>query len=285
MIKNWKFIFRFAHVICVTLMACASAHAAITCSISSNGFASAYVPANAAPNITKTSFTMSCSRNAWTDPITFAYTVTVNNGVQPGNWNGGTYNQAAYNSNRMWYSNFTTGNCGTFWTGATTIGGTITFSSKTDYATRTNTQPFWGCILNQQNVAAGTYSDTVTMTPSTGSAATFPVSIVTPSSCTLSSPPSNMTFNYVAFRSTAASATSNFSATCTNLLPYSMTLDASSSVLLGLAYTLSLSASSSVGTGVAQAYTVNGTMAAGQSGACATGSCSATEARTLTITY
>ena len=285
MMKSWGFLRRLALVVCAALMACASAQAAITCNISSNGFASAYVPATAAPNITSTSFTMSCLRGVGSDPTTFAYTVTVNNGIHPNTYNGVTYNQTAYRSNRMWYSNFTTSNCSTYWTGTTTIGGTITFSSAADFATKTNTQPFWGCILNQQNVAAGTYTDTVTMTPSTGSPATFPVSIETPSSCSLSSPPSNLTFNYVAFQSTAASATSNFSATCTNLLPYGMALDASSSVLSGLAYTLSLSASSSVGTGVAQAYTVNGTMAAGQSGACTTSSCSATEARTLTITY
>ena len=285
MIKAWDVILRFALGICAALVACTSAQAAITCSISSNGFASAYVPAATATNITSTSFTMSCQRSVGSDPTTFAYTVTVNNGIHPNSYNGVTYNQAAYGSNRMWYSNFTTSNCSSFWTGITTIGGTITFSSAADFATKTNTQPFWGCILKQQTEAAGTYTDTVTMTPSRGSPATFPVSIETPSTCSLSSPPSSMTFNYVAFQSTAASATSNFSATCTNLLPYGMTLDASSSVLVGLAYTLSLSVSSSVGTGIAQAYTVSGSMAAGQSGACTTGSCSGTEARTLTITY
>jgi hypothetical protein len=64
-----------------------------------------------------------------------------------------------------------------------------------------------------------------------------------------------------------------------------MALDATSGTILGVNYTLALSAASGTGTGLAQAYSINGNVAAGQAGTCATGSCTASQARTLTITY
>jgi hypothetical protein len=64
-----------------------------------------------------------------------------------------------------------------------------------------------------------------------------------------------------------------------------MALDATSSTLLGLNYTLSLSQTNATGTGLSQTFTINGSIAGGQSGTCATASCSGTETRTLTITY
>jgi hypothetical protein len=64
-----------------------------------------------------------------------------------------------------------------------------------------------------------------------------------------------------------------------------MALDATSGTLVGLTYGVALSQSAATGTGVAQTFSINGTIAAGQSGTCATGSCSGSATRTLTITY
>jgi hypothetical protein len=65
-----------------------------------------------------------------------------------------------------------------------------------------------------------------------------------------------------------------------------MSLDATSGTLLGLAYSLAINPTGSqVGNGAAQSATITGTIAAGQSGTCSQASCSATQARTLTITY
>ena len=134
-------------------------------------------------------------------------------------------------------------------------------------------------------MAAGTYTDTVTMTPSIGTPATFPVTIVTPASCNISSPPDTVSFSYTSFQSTPASASTSFTTTCSNNLPYTMALDATSGVLVGVNYTLSLSASSATGTGLAQSFTIAGSIAVGQAGTCSGASCSATAARTLTISY
>lgn len=261
-------------------MAAMPSQAAITCGVTSNGFSSAYVPANPGTNVTAASFTMTCTRGATGDATSQAYTVKVDNGLNP----AGQNNQAANGASRIKYDLFTNNPCATQWKGGTTLGGTITLGAVGIPASQT--LPFWGCIPPAQTtVPAGIFVDTVTMTPTIGNAATFPVSIVTPSSCTITSPPGRINFSYVAFQGLAAAASTGFAATCTSLLPYSMALDATSGVLAGLAYTLSLSATSNVGNGLSQPYTVNGTMASGQSGICAAGVCTATQARTLTITY
>jgi len=91
-------------------------------------------------------------------------------------------------------------------------------------------------------------------------------------------------FNYVGFGA-AANASTSFGVTCSTYLPYTMALDATSGTILGLAYTIGLSAPSGTGNGAEQTYTISGTIAAGQSGTCATGSCTASQARVLTITY
>jgi hypothetical protein len=83
----------------------------------------------------------------------------------------------------------------------------------------------------------------------------------------------------------AANANTSFGVTCTNLLPYTVAIDATSGTLLGLNYTLTLTAPPSPGNGLERTGTIAGNMAAGQSGICATGVCFASETRTLTITY
>ena len=259
-----------------------TAEAAITCNLTSNGFASAYVPVNVATNVTAASFTVNCTRSATGDATTQAVTVQANNG----NNKTGSQNRAASGANLINYDLYTDSTCAVTWRGATTITATVLFSSTSDFATKSANASYWGCIpAGQTTVPAGTYVDTVTLNPSIGASAGASVSIVTPSSCSITSPPGNMTFNYVAFQAAAATASTTFAATCTNLLPFSMALDVSSAVSVGLAYTLSLSGSSGVGTGLAQSYNINGSMAGGQAGTCSTGSCSNPDARTLTITY
>lgn len=267
---------------CVALMGCGSVHAAISCNVSSNGFSSAYVPANTATNITTASLTMTCTRGASGDATTQSYTVKGNNGLSP---SGGGANRAQSGINRISYDTYINSGCATQWKNNATIGGTITFTSTSDFASRSDTQPFWGCIPASQNVPAGTYTDTVTMSPSIGSNATFGVSIVTPSSCSISTPPGNIAFSYTAFQVGTASASTSFATNCTALLPYTMALDATNGVLLGLQYSLSLSPASAVGNGSPQTYSINGTIASGQPGTCATGACAASDPRQITITY
>lgn len=119
----------------------------------------------------------------------------------------------------------------------------------------------------------------------------FNVNITLTSVCQLTGP-ADLDFTYTSFQAGAATGVGGaFSVQCTNSLPYTMALDSTSVTddAVNLAYTLGLSAAGGTGNGAAQAYTVTGSMAAAQSGTCATASCTNAAAtnkqRTLTITY
>ncbi|HEY5993035.1 MAG TPA: spore coat protein U domain-containing protein [Gallionellaceae bacterium] len=156
---------------------------------------------------------------------------------------------------------------------------------------------YYVCVpAGQTTLAADTYSDTIaiqfikntvsggTVTWTNGAAFTV-LSAKLYGTCSFTTPPGNMTFNYTSMSATAATASTTFATTCTNTLPYTMALDATSGTINGVNYTLALSAASATGTGVAQTYTINGNIAAGQTGTCATATCTGSQARTITITY
>ncbi len=283
------------------------AQAAIFCNVTSPGFSTAYVTANTTTNITSTSFTVTCTRdNAGgrrNRNGAVSYQVTVNNGRNA----LGTQNRAAKGAARLNYSVSTVATCATPWKGRTplpTIAANFNMAINT---TVTNVYTFYGCVPPLQAAAApaGIYTDTVTMTiarPRGGGGrrgnvtftnGTFPVTIIAPASCTLTTPPSTVAIISAAFRATPAVASSSFALTCSNLLPFTMALDATVGVVTGLNYTLSLNTVNtggtnpliSVGNGLARTFFINGTMAAGQAGTCAGGNCTGAQIRTLTITY
>jgi spore coat protein U-like protein len=265
-----------------------SAHAAVSCSVSVTSISVNYDPALSTDTVTTGSYTVSCTRLA-SDPNTFRWSLAANNGLQPSGQlnraalNGMFYSYELYrtppyiNPNR-WGTNF-----GSRITGTLNFGTQLTASQAGAFDVRlTALQPVR---------PAGTYADIVTVTLRDASTnamitqSTFNVSVITIPTCTLTSPPGNVNFNYTSFQPGAASAATSFGVTCTTSLPYTMSLDATSGTLLGLAYSLSLSQTAGSGTGTAQTYAINGTMAGGQAGTCATASCSASDVRTLTISY
>ena len=262
-----------------------AAQAAISCSISSPGFTAGYPVNSASIIITQSSYSITCTRGLTIDPLTTAYSVTVNNGLNP----QGQNNNAASGSNKLRYDTYTDSACGTLWQGTTTIpssAGTITMSGFTP---TTVTQNFWGCIPAGISPTAGTYTDTVTMTSTyssgvSGGANTFPVTIVTPATCTIGSI-ANIAISYTAFQNTAASASTTAGVTCSNSLPYTMAVSPTSGVSAGINYSLSLPASAT-GNGALQSITITATAPANQAGTCATGSCTGTaQSHTLTVTY
>lgn len=265
------------------------AHAAITCtSIMSTGFSNSFsgtVPPN---NITQGSFAVTCNRNLAGDATTLSYLVGADNGLNA----GGGFNQAALGASRLQYDLYQDAGCATKWKagGGGRISDSMTLIGFTATSKQTN---FWGCITSTQVLAAGNYSDTITMTLSVGGLTnTFPVNISTPSVCTITTAPGTLTINYTAFGA-AQTPSTLFQPTCTIYLPYSMALSATSGVASGVNYSLALntintggsSPLASTGTGAAQMFYINANAAAGQAGTCATGICSATNSHTLTITY
>jgi len=258
-----------------------AACAAVSCTISSPGITLAY-PANTSPVIAQTSFTVTCARNLASDPTSVSYTVSADNGLNP----NGTNNRAFSGTNALKYDVYRDSACSSTWKGPQNIADSITTLSG--FTPVSKTTSFWGCVVTAQSPPAGTYSDTVTMTLTYGTSTsvnTFPVSIATPATCSITTAPGPVAFGTYVALGAAVNASANFAVTCTNYLPYTMALDAASGVIVGLRYTLALDATNSTGTGAAQTHSINGNLAAGQAGTCAAATCSGSQTRTLTITY
>jgi spore coat protein U-like protein len=182
----------------------------------------------------------------------------------------------------------------------TNIGGlqtAITFSSASTTAQNFSfpyylrvTQANWGAAA----ALAGIYDDvgllaTLRLNNTNGpiqSTAAFGVTMSKPKHCYFSSSPTNVALTYTAFAATAQNGASNFSVNCTAPTTYTMTLDSTSGVLVGLRYNLALSNSGTiVGNGFQQNHSVTVTLPAGQAGNCSGANCNGSRAHTITITY
>lgn len=263
-------------------VAAQTAHAVISCNISSPGFFTVYDSTVAVPNDTTSSVTINCSR-ALADASTLTYNLNANNGLSP----TGQINQAKLLT-LIKYNEYQDAAFSVLWgpspPAKNAISGTINFGTGT---TASVTIPFYIRIAAGQAAAAGNYTDTVTMILAYGTAtalATHAVLISTVPQCQISSPPGNIMFTYTAFQPAVAVASTTFAARCTTALPYTMSLDADTP-MLDLAYSLLLPITTGTGTGLPQIYTISGTIPANQAGTCATATCTATAARTLLITF
>jgi spore coat protein U-like protein len=266
-----------------------AAGAAITCSITSvSSIAAGYNNTFGVDSVTTGAFTISCTRLS-TDANTFAWQLGADNGLQP----AGAQNRAAGGGNRINYETYRIDGGGfpngNRWqdAAATRFTGTISFGSSLSAST---TGTFYLRIATGQNPAAGTYTDTVTVTlrNSGGTAlgtSSFTVAITVVAACQITSPPGDLTFTYTAGQIAPATASSTFAVRCTNGHAYTMAIDSTSNTLLGLNYTLALSQASASGNGASQTFTINGNIASKQYGTCSTATCSGTQTRTLTITY
>ena len=264
------------------------ASAAITCSASVTSITTVYDPTSAVQNITTGSYTVTCIRLA-IDPNTFSWQLGVDDGLQPAaglnrvqsgakRYSYDTWRLSPYNSTNKWGD-----------TAATRFTGTLNFGAS---LTASTSGPFDVVLAPGQTVQpAGTYTDTVTATlrDSGGVAintSTFGVTVLTTNSCQLSAAPGNLDFTYTSFQVSAATASTTYGVRCTTGLPYTMALDATSGTLLGLPYNLAIAPSASgTGTGATQTYTINGTIAAGKSGTCASAVCTGSQTRTLTLSW
>jgi len=286
-IRHWL---RFAALICAAAFWSAAAQAA-SCSITMNpGFTSFYDPAAPTPTDNVSSVTIYCTRSTAAE-TTINFALKANNGL----WASGSTNRAASAANAFVNYDVYRNTARTQAWGQRNnvdINGTVDIRSG---AGSTTVSYYSRIPAGQTGVAAGAYSDTVTVTlvystnlstgTTTAPSSTFPVLIMVNPACQFSTPPGTIAFAYTSFQGTAANASTPFAVLCSNGLPYTLSLDSLGGTLLGVNYTLALSASAATGTGVSQAYTVNGSIAAGQAGSCATATCTASKVHTLTITY
>ena len=266
------------------------AQAVITCTGPvSSGFSTAYTPTGVVPNTTQGTVTFSCTRSAVGDPTSVI--LASSSGLNP----TGTIARAQLGANFIQYDGYKDSACSSLWTNPT-IANSIPVTLLPVTISQPVTVSFWGCItLSGQVVPAGTYTDSVQMGVFSTIGAPlspqpfFSVSILNPAVCSITSIQNIAFGTYVAFQITAlVSPVANAVVNCTSKLPYTMALDTTSGVVIGLNYSLATSwtaGSQLRGTGPGQTYTITGTMPSGQAGTCSTSSCSGSDTRTLTITY
>lgn len=276
------------------------AAAAITCTIQAPAALNfVYVSGSgntSTNNKIQSAIVATCQRNLATDPTSATLILGANGGLQP----AGAINRALFISNFVNYNIWRNAACSQQLqdTAATRIS--IPFASTT-LSPVTLTFDYWACIVANQNVStfpAGLYTDSVTLfLRNVGvqlATSTIPVNITAPALCSISSGPSNIAFAYNAFGA-ADFKSSNFVASCTNSLPYSMDVSPVAGVVGGLRYQLGLAdTAGSVGnigpavlarvgspTG-SRSHVINGELLASQAGATVP---IVPQAHTLTITY
>lgn len=273
----------------------ATAQAAITCSVSATNINANYVPTSATALLTTGSYTVNCTRMAG-DPSSINYDLSANNGA---NQTGASTNRVKFGTPAFYYNyelyrSATVSNPNR-WQIANSrrFTGTITFAAAS-LNSSSGPQTFWLNVLPQTEDPEGTYTDQVTMTLAEDVAGspflnsnTFNVNITTANRCIFISTPADLNFSYTSFQTTVSSVSATaFQIRCTRNASYSVALDAATGTLLGLTYNLSLAAPTSrTGNSLSQNFSVSGSMPLGQVGTCNTASCTASEQRTLTITY
>jgi len=270
-------------------LAAYSETAAYTCNVSVTNVSVAFVPTVASTNVMTGGYTITCTRQTG-DAGTLNWSLANDNG---GAGAGGN-NLATLGGNSYQYDTYRPGSLTNKWGsgGALRFTGQIVFGGIGSSGSSSGT--FDVAVVGPQTVRpAGTYTDTVGVrlrntsngsTIGTNPIASFVVSIITTNYCQISVPPGDLNFTYTSFQVAASNANTAYGVRCT-LIPYTMSLDATSGTLLGLSYALSLSATSASGSGFTQTYTISGSIAGGQAGTCATGTCLGSQTRTLTITY
>ena len=273
------------------LLASPQAQAAYSCNLSSTSVQGIY---SSASNLDLSgTVTVSCTR-ALTDPNTYNYAITLDNGVSGTSRRLYRHGGSNINASRINHSISRISFGGTNWSTSTNaVTGTLNFGSGT--STTANRTYFLRVASGQTGKTVGIYDDVLAFSLRQGSAtgAVIATSTITPtvsiqSACFVGTlgagnfaapgtvAPSTLTLNYTSFSSIAVSSSMAFTMDCTQGTPYTLSLSPASGTLLGLPYSLSLSSSSGSGSGFAQSVTVTGTIPAGQSGKCALASCSAT---------
>lgn len=274
------------------IVAPAGVRAAISCNIASPGISTNF---DGEESIAQSEFTISCSRLS-SDPSTSGYEVRADNGVN----SSGQQNRARLTSYFLDYEEYKDSSCLTLWSHVgvgSGISGTINFGTALSVSVSGD---YWACFPASQSYAAGSYFDTVTMTLEydTGSGnttvtATHEVFVGAPPSCSFTTAPGDINFNYTALQASSAQANTTFGITCTVQASASMGLTPAAGVISGLNYELQLNSTSNggsnplgtSGTGAQQLFYINATMPGGQAGECGTGNCVDSNVHTLTLTF
>jgi hypothetical protein len=138
-----------------------------------------------------------------------------------------------------------------------------------------------------KTLAAATTFAVASMGASAASPATstFKVTVNLTPTCSVSTP-ADVVLAYTSF-GPAVNQSTNFNVKCTNTLPYTVGVAATSGTIAGIAYTVGLTPPSGggVGTGLDQNYIVPVSAIAGQAGTCSAASCTGFNTHTVTVTF
>lgn len=283
------------------LAACGSAQAVI-CSVTATSIPLSTLYVSGSNTQVSGTISGSCAKEAIDVAQPYIY-IGINQGEPPAGRSLTRQNGTQTLSYEIYHRTFGSGR----WTEATGVASTSTSNGGVLYR-MTNTAVGVGQAFSftyytripsgQTTAPAGIYDDlaitaTVRLSTSGGSATgavlaftSFGVSASIQHSCYFSSSPAPLTLNYTSFTATPATGSAAFQLSCTYNTPYTLTIGPpATGTLLGLNYSLALNAPSGTGTGGPQSFSVNGTVAANQSGTCATSTCSGSQAHTITVGF
>lgn len=178
-----------------------------------------------------------------------------------------------------------------------TVGAAKVITGSLNFGVALTASATWGyCIrLPAQGLPpAGTYTDAVSVSaryPDSSAGANTPPALLSYTvwvgdHCVFNTYPGTMAFSYTSFSPSAVTASQPFALRCSQGTPWTVSVDPPASSLLGLDYSIAASPASGTGLGnTGQTVTLTGTIPAGQAGTCATGTCTATQTHTVTISY
>lgn len=304
-VSTFSFIRSAASCVAVALGALmgGNAWAAYSCNVTATSSSVSYNPA--ANSDSNGTVVLTCTR-AGTDATTLTYRIKADTSS-----NYTTQRRAQLGATASYFTYFLSrgtvvggaaacGNSSTWFAPATgttnVITGTLNFGTG-GALTQTAT---WGYCFRVRGTAGGnpvaptvgTYTDPINVfaqypnSDAGAITASAPISYNVNASpaCAFNTFPAAMAFTYLSFGA-ARSASQSFNLICSNALAWSLAISPATAAVVGLGYSLAVSPASGSGTGAAQAINLTGTMPAGQPGSCATGSCSGTQAHTVTISY
>ncbi len=288
------------------LLSFGSAHA-LTCSVTAASIPISTLYTSAAnTNVTGT-ISVTCTKTGADVNRPYIY-IGVDQGEPPAGRNmtrqNGTQTLAyAMTRNSATGATWTTGTGQTYTSG--TAGGVV-YRMATNPATQTQSFNYYFRVAAGQFTApAGIYDDlliSVTVRQSTNAGAangtllqstTFAAYTSIRDNCYFSTTPAPLAISYTSFATAPSTGNTSFQVSCTFNTPYTLSLNAApppavttyNGTASGLNYSIVLSAGSGTGTSAPQTYGVTGTIAAGQSGTCATGVCNTSQAQTVYIGF
>ena len=116
-------------------------------------------------------------------------------------------------------------------------------------------------------------------------AAPITYSVGVDNQCVFKSFPTTMAFIYTSFSAAPQVASQSFNLQCSSGLPWTAAVSPATATVLGLTYSVAVSPSSAIGIGLNQLIALTATIPANQAGTCRSGTCTATQTHTVTISY